>query len=130
MIAIVCGGRKYLDRDAAFEALDAAHSLFDLTHVIEGGQRTYDDERRLIGGGDWWANRWAAARGIRCSTERADWNRWGRAAGPIRNGTMLRKFNPDICLGLPGGDGTLDMLDQAERAGVLPVKIGPWPKSA
>lgn len=127
MIAIICGGRDFTDRRAAFEAITNAHLFLGLTMIVEGGQRTYDTRRQVVGGGDYWAYLWAKMNGIPVATEPAEWKRWGKAAGAIRNGVMLRKYQPDIVLGLPGGPGTLDMLAQAKAVDVPALQIGPWP---
>ena len=39
---------------------------------------------------------WAKAYALDLSVERADWLKHGRAAGPIRNQTMLDKYVPDL----------------------------------
>lgn len=51
----------------------------------------------------------------------ADWEKHGRAAGPIRNEKMLIVGTPDMVLAFPGGRGTADMIRKAEAAG-LPVR--------
>lgn len=51
----------------------------------------------------------------------ADWEKHGKAAGPIRNAEMLReaqKLGPVIVLAFPGGKGTQHMKDLARRGGV------------
>lgn len=54
----------------------------------------------------------------------ADWERYGKSAGPIRNGQMLEKGKPDLVIAFrgPNSRGTQNMIDQATKAGV-PVKI-------
>lgn len=37
----------------------------------------------------------------------ADWNKYGRSAGPIRNAEMAK--NADACILFPGGNGTANM---------------------
>jgi hypothetical protein len=56
----------------------------------------------------------------------ADWDKHGKAAGPIRNSAMLEHGKPDICLAfpLPGSKGTWDMVRKANAAG-LEVRIFP-----
>lgn len=54
---------------------------------------------------------------------RADWNRLGRAAGPERNGRMLREFAPEKLLAFPGGAGTADCVSQAEALGIEVLRI-------
>jgi len=52
----------------------------------------------------------------------ADWDKDGRAAGPIRNSRMLKEGNPDKVVAFPGGRGTADMVRKARGAGV-PVEL-------
>jgi len=60
---------------------------------------------------------WAESREIACETYPADWDKHGKAAGPIRNQEMLDQ-HPDFVLAFPGGNGTADMVARARRAGV------------
>jgi hypothetical protein len=107
---LVCGGRDYEDRDAAFRALDAADAQRRITTIIHGGAN----------GADKFAGEWAAMRGRECVVYRADWEARGRAAGPERNARMLSEGKPQGVLALPGGRGTLDMVRKARAFG-LPV---------
>lgn len=54
----------------------------------------------------------------------ADWNKHGKAAGPIRNKQMLEEGKPDLVIAFlaPNSRGTANMIRQAEKAGV-PVKV-------
>ena len=58
----------------------------------------------------------------------AEWNKFGRAAGPIRNKQMLDE-NPDIDLAfafhpnLGKSKGTKDMVERLEKAGIEVRKI-------
>lgn len=47
----------------------------------------------------------------------ADWDKHGKAAGPIRNQEMLQS-GIDHLIAFPGGRGTADMVRRCERAGV------------
>lgn len=57
----------------------------------------------------------------------AQWERYGRAAGHMRNGEMIRIGKPDIVVAFfkPGHEnrGTSDCVKQAEDAGVSVVKV-------
>jgi len=55
----------------------------------------------------------------------ADWERHGRAAGPIRNQEMA-DAGADLCIAFPYGigKGTYDMIERARKAGI-PVEINP-----
>ena len=52
----------------------------------------------------------------------ADWRRYGRAAGPIRNLQMLEEGKPDLVIAfhadLDHSKGTKDMVEQARKAGI------------
>ena len=56
----------------------------------------------------------------------ADWDRHGRAAGPIRNQRMIDEGHPDLVLAftqdLNSSRGTADMVARAKRAG-LPLRL-------
>lgn len=53
----------------------------------------------------------------------ADWERNGRAAGPIRNRQML-DGKPDLVIAFPGGKGTADMVAEAKRRGIAVREVG------
>lgn len=52
----------------------------------------------------------------------ADWDKYGKAAGPIRNSQMLDEYKPDIVVAfhddLPNSKGTKDCVEKALRKGV------------
>jgi hypothetical protein len=100
--------RKQSDPD-----IDHTTSLKSNLVIIEGGAR----------GADTMARKWAANWGCDCITEKADWDKYGRKAGPIRNREMM-KHKPDLVVAFPGGAGTADMIEVAEAAGVTVRKVG------
>lgn len=58
--------------------------------------------------------------GCKCETFPADWEKHGRAAGPIRNQAMA-DAGADLCLAFPSADkstGTWDMIRRACAAGI------------
>jgi hypothetical protein len=105
---LVCGGRDYQDRAAVFSALDLlATENGGIRLLIQGGAT----------GADELAAHWARARAVPCLNVPANWEKYGKAAGPIRNTAMLG-YRPDVVLAFPGGKGTANMVDQARLAGV------------
>jgi hypothetical protein len=76
-------------------------------------------------GADTLAREWATEQGIPVERYPADWNRHGKAAGPIRNRRMLVEGKPDLVVAFPGGRGTANMISQAEAAGVKVLKVTP-----
>lgn len=107
MIIIVCGGRDFDDETFIFAALDHFNKKHPVSLVIEGGAKGAD----AIGG------QWARMRGIDCWRVAADWDKHGKAAGPIRNRLML-DMKPDALIAFPGGKGTNNMIEQATSQGV------------
>lgn len=91
---IVTGGRDYDD----WSMLQDVLRLIDPDMVIQGG----------ASGADKMAEEWATLNKKECITVHADWNKHGRAAGPIRNREMLDSFPLAITIAFPGGKGTAD----------------------
>jgi YspA, cpYpsA-related SLOG family len=63
--------------------------------------------------------------GIPFTVHYADWKKWGRAAGPMRNREMLNAANPDLVIAFPAADesrGTRDCMAAAE-AKKIPVVV-------
>jgi len=109
MRVLVCGGRDWCDILAMMNAMDAlSDEVGPFTHLIHGGARGADDE----------AGCWALQRDLPTTVYPANWNRDGRAAGPIRNQQMLDEGKPDLVVAFPGGVGTADMVRRARKAGV------------
>ncbi len=98
-VVIVTGGRDYNDYHKVADILEFLNA--DL--IIQGGAT----------GADKMAKTYAELAGIECQTYEADWNAYGKAAGPIRN-TLMLKENPNaVVLAFPGGNGTANCLKQA-----------------
>lgn len=117
MRLLVCGGRKFSDRDGMYKVLDS----YEGVEVLINGKAP---------GADSLAREWAVERGIEPEDYPADWDRYGkRSAGVIRNWQMLREGKPDLVVAFPGPDskGTWHMVDIARKAGVevhvLPIQI-------
>jgi hypothetical protein len=104
---IVCGGRDFRSPAQVWRALDKFHAERTITELMQGGAT----------GVDQFARDWAAHNGIKRYVCRADWERYGRAAGPKRNARML-EWKPDMVIAFPGGRGTANMVKQASEAGV------------
>lgn len=86
----------------------------------------------LVHGGATGADTEAALHGqrlfnLQAEVHRADWKKYGRAAGPIRNKQMV-KLGADLCLAFPdhpkgrGSRGTWNCIDLAQQAGI-PVLV-------
>lgn len=109
---IVCGGRDFRGRALVERTLDTLHAKHRIALVIQGG----------AAGADALARAWAKRRGVACETHEAEWQTYGRAAGPLRNARMLADGAPDLVVAFPGGKGTRDMTERAEAASVPVLK--------
>lgn len=72
-------------------------------------------------GADSLAGRWALDNAVEqsvFSVSKADWDKHGKAAGPLRNARMLAEGKPNLVVAFPGGRGTEDMKRRARAAGV------------
>jgi hypothetical protein len=74
-------------------------------------------------GADALAERWAKAEFIGRHRFPAQWDKYGKAAGPIRNQAMIDKGKPDLVVAFPGDRGTADMGRRAKAAGIKVVEI-------
>ena len=75
-----------------------------MAEVVNGAATGADEE----------GERWAERNGIPVKRIPADWEKHGRAAGPIRNAQMAR-YADAVAL-FPGGRGTESMRREAEKA--------------
>src|SRR6266566_1543686 len=104
---LVCGDRKWTDRRAIEECISG---FGEITMIIEGEAPGADTLARLF----------AVAKDIPVKSCPADWKRYGRAAGPIRNVQMLEEGQPDVVLAfhkdIARSRGTRDMVNRAVQA--------------
>lgn len=110
---LVCGGRNYNKSLRIIAILRAVHTVRPIDRIIEGGAH----------GADMHACLWAKTNNIPTSTFKAEWDKHGYAAGPIRNKRMLVEGKPDLVLAFPGGAGTANMVRQAIDHGVRTFDI-------
>ena len=97
-----------------YEKLDFFHDPMNfepISLIIEGG----------ASGADTLARYWAKHNKVAFQTYKADWEKYGKRAGTIRNELMLKE-HPDIdgVIAFPsGGPGTAHMMRIAKEAGKL-----------
>lgn len=108
MRVLVCGGRDFDDKVAMDSWLDLIHAKTPITAIINGGAR----------GADSLASVWARSRHVDLHVYMADWERYNKSAGPIRNGIMITEGKPDLVVAFPGGKGTANMIEQAKAANI------------
>ena len=81
---LFCGERAFTEKEIIDHTLRELASQEKQLHLITGGAR----------GADRIAAECARARGILVTEYPADWARYGKAAGPIRNAQMLNEGHP------------------------------------
>lgn len=91
------------------------HEKFGVETLVHGGAT----------GADQLAQEWALQPDldIRVIVYRAEWELYGRAAGPMRNARMIRESGCELLVAFPGGRGTASCLEAARRAGVQALVV-------
>lgn len=111
---LVCGDRNWRDSSAIAREL--------LTYPA-GSVVIHGDCR----GADRMAGVWAEQYGFSVERFPAEWQKYGNAAGPIRNQRMLDEGKPDVVLAfhsdIAKSKGTADMVRRARRVAGLVVRV-------
>jgi hypothetical protein len=101
---LVCGSRGWTDRESIRKAILSSGA----TIILQGEAIGADTIAKEI----------ADELGIEVESYSADWGRYGRGAGLIRNQEMLDAGKPDLVLAfhLNNSRGTRDMIRRAREA--------------
>lgn len=113
MRVLVSGGRAFEPDDVVYRKLDRIHAETPIALLVNGWCPT---------GADKHARDWCLVRKVACLSDPADWDRYDKAAGPIRNQKMLRDWKPDLVVAFPGNRGTANMVRLAKDAGVRVIE--------
>lgn len=112
MRVLICGDRNWGDYPLVFATLANLHAVTPVEVVIEGEARGADIMGRDA----------AEALDIPVLKFAADWDRFGKAAGPRRNVQMLDEGKPDLVLAfhndLSKSKGTKHMVTIARQRGI------------
>lgn len=122
MRILVSGHRKFDDWALLTQTMDRT-----IPHDLDTGEQDYGNLVIIEGGApgaDFLARVWAKWMYVKFEEYPADWDKYGKAAGPIRNKQMLDEGKPDLVVAFLAKDsvGTKNMIEQAEKAGI-PVKV-------
>lgn len=116
MKVLICGDREYKNIECIRSWLCKLQD-WGYTTVIEGEARGADSIAR------------DEARKMNFIIEPypAQWNRFGKAAGPIRNYRMLTEGKPNLVIAFHGdinnSKGTKNMIEIADKAGVKTILV-------
>ncbi len=110
MRVIVCGSRQWANYQTVYDRLAL---LPPDTVVVHGAARGADSAAETA----------ADTLGLQVERHPADWNRHGKAAGPIRN-TKMAALGADLLIAFWDGDsrGTANMIARAKQHGI-PVEV-------
>lgn len=133
---LICGSRNFgytfddgsILTDHAQRQIEFFHSTLDnlvsknkwrISEVISGGAT----------GADYLADRWAKWQSYKSIVYPAEWQKYKREAGPIRNEQMLKVGKPDIVIAFYSdpdnpSKGTSHMVEIAKKAGVTTYEFG------
>lgn len=119
MILLVAGSRDITDKRMVWSFLSALHMAYGIHGVVTGGCRGVDEL----------AEAWAVAHDAQVKTFSADWRRYGRAAGPIRNDEMasyVQKSRGRCLVIHRDTKGSLDMIASCQEAKLPCMSVRVW----
>jgi len=109
MNLLICGSRTWSDYDLLRDVIKGVSENVEIDALVAGGAVGADQMAA------------AAAKELKIIFReyRADWDKHGKAAGPIRNQEMLDKEHPSLLIAFWDGKskGTIDMISRANKAG-------------
>ena len=118
-LAIV-GSRDFLDYPWMEHCLLQTFRVEDIETIVSGGAR----------GADSLAERFAARQGLPIVVIPAEWNKYGRRAGPLRNTEIVNSVDALAAFWDGVSRGTRDVIGKARAAGrfvtVFPCDRGAW----
>lgn len=110
---LVCGGRDFEDESHVFNSLSEFENEYgEISCLIHGGAT----------GADTLAAEYAHRERRRVAVYRANWKRFGKRAGPMRNAKMLEDGKPDIVIAFADGRGTENMISLALAVGIPVIR--------
>lgn len=107
MKLICAGSREVEDEDFVHRYLNSLHLHEPITAIVSG----------LAKGPDSFGKNWALVNGIPVLEFPADWNRYGNAAGPIRNEEMMKVGDALVAFWDGQSPGTKNMISLMRKAG-------------
>lgn len=108
MKILICGDRNWSNENKIYEILNIYRKHEKSVEIINGGARGADSIAAKIG----------KELGFKVTTIKADWKKYSRAAGPIRNEKMIRE-KPDVVIAfhdkISESKGTKNMIETAQK---------------
>ncbi len=108
-ILLVTGSRNIFDYDFVSHELNIVRIKFKFDTIIHGGALGIDMS----------ANLYAIKHNISTIIKEPEWNMYGKAAGPIRNKTMVDLCDKGIAIWDGKSRGTKDCINKLKKANKL-----------
>lgn len=108
MKTIIAGSRDYSNVASIYSVLDTLLLVRPITEVVSGTARGPDSIGAM----------WAIKQGIPVAYFPADWNKYGRGAGHIRNADMAKYADAAIIFWNGISAGTANMINLARKHGL------------
>ena len=112
-VVLVTGSRYWSDRLVIYDILK---ELPKDTLIIQGGARGADTLAREV----------AEELGFEVKTFKAEWDKYGKSAGPIRNQKMLDETHPSLVLvfhsDIEHSKGTKDLVKRVRKT-TIPIRV-------
>lgn len=116
MKLIVAGSRSIRDKQTVRYAIEDADLIFGpVDRIIHGGARGVDSLADDI----------ARAKGFKVTVFEAEWDKYGKAAGPVRNRHMAKEADALVAIWDGESPGTKDMMEKAVNYGLDVLVIQP-----
>lgn len=109
MNVLVCGGRDY----ANYDKLKNVLNTLSINLIVHSGATNVDKM----------ADKYANENNIPVQVYYADWYKYGRMAGVIRNKQMLENEQPDVVVACLGGLGTRHMINLARSLHIDVIEV-------
>lgn len=116
MKVIIAGGRDFKGQQWDWETIEILHRSCGFTEIVSGRCGRKKGDKRKAKGADGFGETFAKYHNIHIEPFYADWDKYDKAAGPIRNEEMASYANAVILF--PGGRGTKNMRKWAQQYGL------------
>lgn len=107
---LICGDREWTDQKLVDEVVFRLKKLYNIQKVVHGKAR----------GADTCGGRAAEKYGLIVEEYPAEWHKYGKRAGPIRNAQQLREGKPDATIAfhdnIGESRGTIDMIKKSVQS--------------
>jgi hypothetical protein len=128
---LVTGSRDWQDRLAVYRALNEVCNEHGLNYPPDEHGNTMPDPEKITvvhgacpTGADLWADEWCISNFFEAERYHAEWNRFGKRAGFLRNAQMVED-GADLCLAFIKNEskGASMTARLAEQAGIKTVRF-------